>query len=162
MELDALDRKIVTLLQQDGRMSNAELAERVNLSQSACLRRVRRLEEEGVVQGYVMLVNQAAIGLPLNVFVEISLKALTEEALDAFEAAVRDCPAVMASYLMSGDADYLLHMAVADAEDYERLHRNYLSRFPYVSRIRSSFALRTVSKKTAFDLGGEAQKASSS
>lgn len=154
MELDALDRKIVTLLQQDGRMSNAELAERVNLSQSACLRRVRRLEEDGVAQGYVMLVNQAAIGLPLNVFAEISLKTLTEEALDAFEAAVRNCPAVMASYLMSGDADYLLHLVVADAEDYERIHRNYLSRFPYVARIRSSFALRTVSKKTAFDLDG--------
>lgn len=154
MELDKTDRKIIALLQQDGRMSNAELAERVNLSQSACLRRVRRLEEEGVAQGYAMLVDQAAIGLPLNVFVEISLKTLTEEALDAFEAAVRDCPAVMASYLMSGDADYLLHMAVADAGDYEQLHRTQLSRFPYVARIRSSFALRTVSKKTAFELDG--------
>ncbi|MGF1611997.1 MAG: Lrp/AsnC family transcriptional regulator [Kiloniellales bacterium] len=156
MDLDATDRKIIALLQPDGRMSNAELAERVNLSPSACLRRVRQLEEAGVIQGYAMLVDQEAIGLPLNVFVEISLKALTEEALDAFEAAVRDCPAVMASYLMSGDADYLLHMVVPDAAGYERIHRSYLSRFPYVARIRSSFALRTVSKKTAFDLVDEA------
>ncbi len=152
IELNAIDRKILSFLQADGRMTNAELAERVHLSQSACLRRVRRLEAEGVIDRYVMLINQAAIGRPTDVFVEITLASQSEEAQDAFEAAARDCPEVMACHFMAGEADYLLHMVTADTRDFERIHRTYLSRFPGVARIRSSFALRTVRKKTDFDL----------
>lgn len=152
IELDAIDRKILAQLQTDGRMTNADLAERVFLSQSACLRRVRRLEDEGVIDRYVMLIDQAAIGRPADVFVEVTLAGQSEEAQDAFEAAVRDCPEVMACYLMAGEADYWLHMVAADTRDFERLHRTYLSRFPGVARIRSSFALRTVRKTTAFEL----------
>ena len=150
--LDAIDRNILAQLQADGRMTNAELAERVHLSQSACLRRVRRLEEEGVIDGYVMLVDPAAIGRPSTVFVEISLAGQSEELLDAFEAAARDCPGVMECYLMAGEADYLLRVVAADAQDYERIHKTLRSRCPGVARIRSSFALRTVCKTTAYDL----------
>jgi Lrp/AsnC family transcriptional regulator, leucine-responsive regulatory protein len=134
-------------------MTNAALAERVHLSPSACLRRVRRLEDEGVIEGYVMLVDQGAVGRPTNIFVEITLHSQSEEALDAFEQAVAACPDVMECYLMSGDADYLLRVAAADTADYERIHRTHLARLPGVARIRTSFALRTVCKKTALPVG---------
>ena len=134
-------------------MTNAALAERVHLSPSACLRRVRRLEDEGVIEGYVMLVDQGAVGRPTNIFVEITLHSQSEEALDAFEQAVAACPDVMECYLMSGDAYYLLRVADADTADYERIHRTHLARLPGVARIRTSFALRTVCKKTALPVG---------
>jgi len=148
INLDTTDRKILTYLQRNGRMSNADLADAVNLSPSACLRRVKRLEEDGFIDGYAMLVNQAAVGKPTNVFVEITLSNLDDETVDAFENAVIDCPDVRGCYLMSGDADYLLRIACAGPDGYEQIHRNYLSRMPGVSRIRSSFALRTICKKT--------------
>lgn len=151
IELDAIDRKILNLLQGEGRMTNADLAERIHLSPSACLRRVRRLEDEGVIDGYVMFVDQAAIGRPTNIFVEITLNSQSEEALAAFEAAVRECPDIMECYLMSGDADYLLRVVAADTADYERVHK-ILGRLPGLARTRSSFVLRTVSKKTAYEL----------
>jgi Lrp/AsnC family leucine-responsive transcriptional regulator len=150
--LDTTDRKILDLLQKDGRMSNADLAEAINLSPSACLRRVKRLEDDGFIDGYVMLVNQAAVGKPTNVFVEITLANLGEEAVDAFERAVIECPDVRGCYLMSGDSDYLLRIACAGPEGYESIHRHYLSRLPGVARIHSSFALRTVCKKTGVQL----------
>jgi Lrp/AsnC family leucine-responsive transcriptional regulator len=151
IELDTIDRKILNLLQPDGRMTNAELSERVHLSPSACLRRVRRLEDEGVIEGYVMLIDQAAIGRPTNIFVEITLDGQNEEALDSFESAVVECQDVMECYLMSGDADYLLRVIAADTADYERVHK-ILARLPGLARTRSSFVLRTVSKKTAYEL----------
>ena len=150
--LDTTDRKILNLLQADGRMSNAELAERINLSPSACLRRVARLDEQGVIAGYAMLVNPDAIGLGTTVFVEVSLDSQAEEFLRNFETAVRGVPAVMECYLMAGDADYLLRCAVADVRDYERIHKEYLSRLPHVARIRTIFAMRTVYKSTAVEL----------
>lgn len=151
-ELDPTDRKILSLLQADGRMTNAQLADRVHLSQSACLRRVQRLQEQGIIAGYAMLLNQDRVGLPTNVFVEVSLYSQAEDRLDAFETAVREVPAVMECYLMAGDADYLLRVAVADVPDYERIHKEYLSRLPHVARIRSIFAMRTVYKRTAMRL----------
>jgi Lrp/AsnC family leucine-responsive transcriptional regulator len=151
--MDRIDRRILGELQEDGRMTNAQLAERVHLSPSACLRRVRRLEDEGVIEGYVMLVDQGASGRPTNIFVEITLHSQSEESLDGFEQAVISCPEVMECYLMSGDADYLLRVAAADTADYERIHRTELARLPGVARIRTSFALRTVCKKTALPVG---------
>ena len=133
-------------------MSNADLADRVNLSPSATLRRVRMLEESGVIEGYAMLVNQKTIGKPTNIFVEVALNSQSEGNLNAFENAVAACPEVMECYLMSGDSDYMLRVVVADTSDYERVHKEYLSRLPNVSRIRSNFALRTVCKKTAYAL----------
>jgi Lrp/AsnC family leucine-responsive transcriptional regulator len=152
IDLDATDRKILNLLQHDGRMTNAQLAEQVNLSPSACHRRVSRLEEEGVIAGYAMLVNQEAIGLGTSVIVEVSLDSQAEEFLNNFENAVRNVPAVTECYLMAGDADYVVRVAVADVADYERIHKEYLTRLPHVARIRSIFVMRTVYKSTAVEL----------
>lgn len=146
--LDRADRAILHELQLDGRISNVKLAERVNLSESACLRRVKLLEEADVIEGYVMLINQAAVGLPGNVFVEITLNRQHRGDLDAFEAGVSLVPEVMECYLMSGDYDYLLRVVVADASDYERIHHEQLTTLPGVARVRSSFALRSVAEKT--------------
>ncbi len=151
-ELDAVDRAILRFLQQDGRMTNAELAGRVHLSPSACLRRVRRLEEEGVIDRYAMLVNPAAVGRTTDVFVEISLSSQRDEALDAFEKAVASSSAIMSCHLMAGDADYLVRLKVADVADYERIHRDHLSKLPGVARLRSIFAIRTVYETTEFRL----------
>lgn len=152
INMDTTDRKIVKLLQADGRMTNAELADRIALSPSACLRRVNRLEDQGVIAGYAMLLNPDAVGLGTTVFVEVSLDSQAEEFLNGFEKAARLVPAVMECYLMAGDADYLLRCAVADVPDYERIHKEYLSRLPHVARIRTIFALRTVYKSTAVAL----------
>jgi Lrp/AsnC family leucine-responsive transcriptional regulator len=147
IELDRIDRSILELLQQDGRLTNAALAEKVHLSPSACLRRVQRLEQTGVIDRYVAVLDPAAIGRPTSVFVEVTLNSQREEALNAFEQAVRACPEVLECHLMSGGSDYLLHVAVENTQDYERLHKQNLSRLPNVARIRSSFALRTVCKR---------------
>ena len=147
-DLDEIDRLILNELQADGRMPNAEVAGRVGLSPSACHRRVRRLEESGVIAGYVMIVDRDRIDRALDVFVEISLASQSEESLRRFESEVADCPEVMSCHLMAGDADYLLHLAVADHRDFERIHNQYLSRFSGVARLRSSFAIRTVYETT--------------
>ena len=146
--LDRTDRAILHELQLDGRISNVKLAERANLSESACLRRVRLLEDADVIGGYAMFINQAAVGLPGNVFVEIALNRQRREDQDTFEAAVAQVPEVMECYLMSGDYDYLLRVVVADAADYERIHHEQLTSLPGVARVKSSFALRAVTKRT--------------
>jgi DNA-binding Lrp family transcriptional regulator len=145
--MDAVDRKILRVLQENGRVTNADLADQVALSPSACLRRVKRLEDDGVIAGYMALLDQGAIGKPSSIFVEISLASQSEACLDAFEAAVRACPEVLECHLMSGDADYLLRFAAADTADFERIHKVYLSRMPGVARIRSSFTLRQVCRR---------------
>ena len=127
-------------------MSNADLAARIHRSESACHRRVRRLEEAGVIEGYAAVINQAAIGRPANIFVEITLASMGEDTLNAFEQAVRDCDDVITCFFMTGDSDYLLHIAAANTEDYERIYRTHLSRLPGIARIRTSFALRVVGK----------------
>ncbi|NKC00538.1 MAG: winged helix-turn-helix transcriptional regulator [Pseudomonadales bacterium] len=146
--LDRQDRAILHETQLHGRITNAELAERINLSESACLRRVRALEKSGILRGYVGLVDQSAVGYPDNVFVSITLHSQQQNDLVRFEEAVAALPEVMECYLMSGDADYLLRVIVADARDYERIHSQHLTRLPGVSRVQSNFALRTVIKKT--------------
>ena len=146
--MDRIDRAILHLLQLDGRLSNARLAAQVNLSESACLRRVKALEQRGYLRDYVGLVDQAMAGYPDNVFVRITLRSQQQAALAAFEAEVAALPEVMECYLMSGEADYLLRVIVADARDYERVHSRFLTRLPGVARVHSSFALRTVTKKT--------------
>lgn len=145
---DRIDQQLLDLLQHDGRMTNQALAEQVNLSESACLRRVRRLEAEGLIAGYVALLDQSASGYPDNVFVRITLVSQQQKDLQAFEAAAMQLAEVMECYLMSGDADFLLRVVVADARDYERLHSQHLTRLPGVDRVHSSFALRTVVRRT--------------
>ncbi|RMH77553.1 MAG: Lrp/AsnC family transcriptional regulator [Actinomyces sp.] len=152
LELDVIDRRLLNALQADGRLTNAQLAEHVGLSPSAVHRRVRRLEEAGVIAGHALLVDKAAIGRPLDVFVEISLVSQSVERLSAFEAAVADCPEVMSCHLMAGEADYLLHLSVADTADFERIHAAHLSRLPGVARIKSNFAMRTVHETTVHHL----------
>lgn len=147
-EIDRIDRLILHELQLDGRLTNTALAARAKLSESACLRRVRALEERGLLRGYVGLVDQSSAGYPDNVFVRITLTSQQRNDLLAFETAVRQIPEVMECYLMSGDADYLLRVIVADARDYERVHSQHLTGLPGVARVHSSFALRTVVKKT--------------
>jgi DNA-binding Lrp family transcriptional regulator len=147
-DLDRIDRSILHELQLDARLSNAALAGRINLSESACLRRVRRLEEDSMITNYVALVDQSRAGYPDNVFVQITLESQQQDDLAAFEAAVAALPEVMECYLMSGDSDYLLRVIVCDARDYERIHSQHLTRLPGVDRVQSSFALRTVTKCT--------------
>lgn len=153
MSLDRYDKAILAALQTDGRISNVQLAARVNLSESACLRRVRALEDTGYIDGYVALVNQPRAGVPGNVFVFIALNREVERELAAFEQAVRELPEVMECFLMTGEFDYLLRVVVADMADFERLHRDSLTRLPGVARVNSSVAIRTVQKKTALPIG---------
>jgi DNA-binding Lrp family transcriptional regulator len=152
MRLDNYDKSILEALQKDGRISNVQLAQHVSLSESACLRRVRALEEAGMIRGYVALVSQNEAGLPGNVFVQIGLHREVESELAAFEDAVRNIPEVMECYLMSGEFDYLLRVVVADMADFERIHKTELTRLPGVARVNSSFAIRTVQRKTGLPL----------
>ncbi len=149
MELDATDKRILNALQRKGRMPNAELSEKVNLSASACHRRVQRLEKEGYIRDYVALLNARKLGVPTTVFVEITLQAQADEVLDAFEKAVARIPDVLECHLMAGSADYLLKVVAENTEDFARIHRQYLARLPGVAQMQSSFALRTVFKTTA-------------
>lgn len=147
--LDATDRRILSVLQKDGRITNAELSERVNLSPSACHRRVQMLEEAGFIAGYVALLDARRMGKPTTVFVEITLQSQAEDLLDAFERAVARVPDVLECHLMAGAADYLIKIMAEDTEDFARIHRQHLSRLPGVRQMQSSFALRTVVKTTA-------------
>jgi len=152
MALDRTDIRILDALQQGGRLTNAELAEQINLSASACHRRVKRLEAEGVIAGYVALLSPAAVGRRSIVFVEVKLSSQSEETLDAFETAVSGIPDVLECHLMAGAADYLLKIAARDSEDFARIHRQRLTRLPGVAQMQSSFALRTVRGSTALPL----------
>ncbi len=152
MSYDKYDKLILDALQKDGRISNVHLAEKVSLSESACLRRVRALEDSGLIERYVALVSQRKVSLSGNVFVHIGLQREEESELAAFEAAVRDIPEVMECYLMTGEFDYLLRVVVSDMADFERLHRDSLTRLPGVARVNSSVTIRTVQKKTELPL----------
>ncbi|MCH8072492.1 MAG: Lrp/AsnC family transcriptional regulator [Proteobacteria bacterium] len=152
MTLDRFDNAILTELQRDGRISNVQLAGLVSLSESACLRRVRALEQAGLIERYVALLDQKEAGLPGTVFVHIALRREEQSELAAFEAAVQDIPEVMECYLMTGEFDYLLRVVIADMADFERLHSESLTRLPGVARVNSSVAIRTVRKTTELPL----------
>lgn len=152
MNLDKFDTAILKHLQSDGRMSNVDLASAVSLSESACLRRVRSLEEDGLIEGYVALLNQDKVGLSGDVFVHIGLHREEQSELDAFESAVQCIPEVMECYLMTGEFDYLLRVVVKNMADFERLHKESLTRLPGVARVNSSVSIRTVRKTTELPL----------
>jgi len=154
MQLDTIDRRILAALQQAGRMSNADLSVKVNLSPSACHRRVQRLEAEGYIRGYVALLDARKMGVPTTVFVEITLQGQSDDILDGFEKAVARIPDVLECHLMAGTADYLLKVVAEDTEDFARIHRQYLARLPGVAQMQSSFALRTVFRTTALPVEG--------
>jgi Lrp/AsnC family transcriptional regulator, leucine-responsive regulatory protein len=149
MSLDETDRRILRVLQRKGRMSNAELSEQVNLSPSACHRRVQRLEADGYIRDYVALLDARKLNVPTTVFVEITLQGQADEILDAFEKAVSRIPDVLECHLMAGTADYILKVVAENTEDFARIHRQHLTRLPGVAQMQSSFALRTVFKTTA-------------
>ncbi len=149
MSLDTTDKRILAALQRKGRMSNADLSDAVNLSASACHRRVQRLEVDGYIKDYVALLDARKMGVPTTVFVEITLQGQADEVLDAFEKAVSRIPDVLECHLMAGTADYLLKVVAENTEDFARIHRQYLARLPGVAQMQSSFALRTVFKTTA-------------
>ena len=149
MSLDATDRRLLSVLQKRGRISNADLAEEVNLSASACHRRVQRLEAEGYIRGYVALLDARKMGVAATVFVEITLSTQADEVLEAFEKAVARIPDVLECHLTAGAADYILKVVAENTDDFARIHRQYLTRLPGVAKMQSSFALRTVFKTTA-------------
>ena len=150
--LDNTDRRILRVIQEEARVSNSELAERVGLSPSPCWRRVRTLEENGVIERYVTLVNAKAVGLPINVFATVTLEKQAESALELFEKAVKKRPEVMECNLMTGEFDYLLRVVVPDLAAYERFLMDHLTRIKGIARIKSSFSLKQVSYKTALPL----------
>lgn len=152
--LDKTDRIILSELQKNAQRSIAELAEAASLSASSCHRRVKLLEEAGVIVGYTATLDRAALGLANEFFVEVSLSAQTEEAFERFEKAVQRVPEIVECHLMSGQFDYLLRVAATDAGDYERIHRSRISRLPGVQRIQSSLALRTVKAWAGYPIGG--------
>lgn len=152
MLLDTLDLRILAELQADGSLSNVELARRVHLSPSPCLARVKALEAAGVIARYVALANAAALGLGLNVFISISLKSQAKEALADFERRIAEHDEVMECYLMSGDSDYLIRVALADIGALEHFIVEQLTPIAGIEKIRSSFALKQVRYKTALPL----------
>jgi DNA-binding Lrp family transcriptional regulator len=149
MHLNSTDKRILIELQRDGSLSNVELARRVGLSPSPCLARVKALEKAGVIDRYVALANPHKLGLGLNVFINISLKSQNKEALAAFERQIAAHAQVMECYLMTGDSDYLIRVAVADMAALERFILDQLTTIPGIEQIRSSFALKQVQYKTA-------------
>jgi Lrp/AsnC family transcriptional regulator, leucine-responsive regulatory protein len=150
--LDPIDLKILAALQEDGRLTNVELARRVNLSPSPCLARVKSLEQRGLIAGYVALCNPLALGLSINVFISVSLERQRKDALETFEQRVSQHAEVMECYLMTGDSDYLVRVVVPDMRSLERFIVDHLAKIPGVANIRSSFALKQVRYKTALPL----------
>jgi DNA-binding Lrp family transcriptional regulator len=146
--LDEIDRRILVELQRDGRLTNQDLAGRIGVSASPCWRRVRALEEAGVIKGYAALVDPAALGLNVSVFTQVSLERQEKKALQVFETAVGEWPEIMECYLMTGDADYLLRVVVPDLAAYERFLMARLTRIRGIASIMSSFALRSVKYRT--------------
>lgn len=147
--LDRIDKKIIKALQDNARLSSQELSARVGISPSPCWRRVKALEEAGVISKYVTLVNPDTLGLSISIFTNISLDKQIEAALETFQKAVSKRPEVMECYLMTGDYDYLLRVVVGSLQDYERFLLDHLTRIPGVSSIKSSFALKQVKYTTA-------------
>jgi Lrp/AsnC family leucine-responsive transcriptional regulator len=152
MKLDAIDQRILRELRNDGRLSNAKLAERVGLSATPCWNRVRTLEEAGVIEGYAALLNQKALGLPDTVIIEVTLDKHDERTLERFGQALADLPEVVEAFLVSGEYDYLIKVAVAGTEGYESFLRRKLYRLPGFQNSRSIFALRCLKRSVSVEI----------
>lgn len=155
LALDKIDIAILDALQADGRMSNAALAEKVGMSQSACSRRLDLLEKSGTIRGYHARLSNRALGHGMTAIVHISLSGQFEKSLAEFEAAIKNCPNVLSCHLMTGEYDYVLRIAARDLADYERIHKQWLSAMPHVTKINSSFALREIVDRTTVGLKPE-------
>lgn len=156
MKLDAIDLRLLAALQENGRLPVTELAEKVGLTTSPCLRRLKILEKEGVIRGYGAQVDQEKVGLPVSVFISIKLERQREEALESFERAIRDCPEVVECYLMTGARDYLLRVVAKDLSAYEKFLKDTLTRIDGVASIESSFALAQVKHSNVLPISGDA------
>ncbi len=152
MTMDAIDRKIIRALQQDARLTNQDLAALIGLSASPCLRRVRKLEQDGILSGYTALVDQEKFGLPINVFVNIRLEKPSTDTIRAFEVAIENIDAVVECYLMTGNRDYLLRVVSSDLKSYEHLVRDRLTTIPGVLSLESSFAFGQVKRTNMLPL----------
>jgi len=148
--MDKKDCRLLTMLQKDCRQSIAELADRVALSPSACHRRIKQLEERGIIQGYVAKIDGKKSGYLIEFFIELSLASQHQDALRAFEDAVKRVPEILECHLMTGKSDYILRVSALDTADYERLYRDHIAQLPGVSRIQSSLVLRTVTQWSGY------------
>ncbi|WP_298934608.1 Lrp/AsnC family transcriptional regulator [uncultured Ruegeria sp.] len=149
-KIDATDRKMIRALQENGRITNLDLAEAVNLSPSPCLRRLRSLEQKEVIRGYSIDVDSAAYGLPITIFVRVTLDGHTASVVGLFEEEIRNIPEVLECYVMTGAADYLLRVVVSDLEDYERFVRQRLHKIGHIRSIDTSFVYGIVKKTQVF------------
>ncbi len=152
IELDARDKTILRLLQSNGRITNAELAERVHLSPSACLRRVKQLEDSGLIKSYVMFLDEKIAGFPGTAYVSVTLDQQGRASLDRFEKAVLQYEELLECYLLAGNYDYLVRIAYRDSADFERIHSEIITQLPGVSRVQSTMTLRTIKRNTALPL----------
>ena len=152
LSLDRIDLSILRNLQGNARISNVELAEKVGLSPSACSRRLAQLEQDGVIEQYQAVISNEAIGQSITALVHITLKAQSEDYLEKFERVVKNCPYIVACFLMSGESDYLVRVNARDMAQYERIYKEWLSTLPGVSRIQSSFAMRMVVSRANIDV----------
>jgi Lrp/AsnC family transcriptional regulator, leucine-responsive regulatory protein len=152
VDLDARDRTILRLLQQDGRITNAELAERVHLSPSACLRRVKQLEEAGLIKNYAMFLDEKIAGFPGTAFVFVTLDQQGRASLDRFEKAIKQYDEVLECYLLAGNHDYLVRVVYRDSADFERIHSEIITQLPGVSRVQSTMTLRTIKRSSALPI----------
>jgi Lrp/AsnC family leucine-responsive transcriptional regulator len=150
-KLDDTDRRILRELRRDGRLSNARLAEQVGLSATPCWNRVRALEESGVIEGYAALLNQHALGLPDTVLIEVTLERHDDDMLYRFGKALAELPEVMEAYLLTGEYDYLIKVAVAGTQGYEEFLRHKLYKLPGLRHSRSTFVLRTLKRETSVE-----------
>ncbi|MCU0885808.1 MAG: Lrp/AsnC family transcriptional regulator [Beijerinckiaceae bacterium] len=151
-DLDARDRTILRLLQDNGRITNAELAERVHLSASACLRRVKQLEESGLIRGYAMLLDEKIAGFPGTAYVSVTLDQQGRASLDRFEKAIMQFEEVLECYLLAGNHDYLVKVAYKDSADFERIHSEIITQLPGVARVNSTMTLRTIKRTSALPI----------
>jgi DNA-binding Lrp family transcriptional regulator len=151
-DLDARDRTILRLLQENGRITNAELAERVHLSASACLRRVKQLEESGLIKGYAMLLDEKTAGFPGTAYVSVTLDQQGRASLDRFEKAIMQFEEVLECYLLAGNHDYLVKVAYKDSADFERIHSEIITQLPGVTRVNSTMTLRTIKRTSALPI----------
>ncbi|MCX7325122.1 MAG: Lrp/AsnC family transcriptional regulator [Hyphomicrobiales bacterium] len=152
VDLDSRDRTILRLLQQDGRITNAELAERVHLSPSACLRRVKQLEEAGLIKSYAMFLDEKIAGFPGTAFVSVTLDQQGRASLDRFEKAIMQYDEVLECYLLAGNHDYLVRVVYRDSADFERIHSEIITQLPGVSRVQSTMTLRTIKRSSALPI----------
>jgi len=152
LQIDAIDRKLLRALQDDSRKSVQALGDAVGLSASACHRRLKTLEDRGLIDGYRAVLNAGALGYTMQFFIEVGLTSQSEAALEAFEAAVRDIPEVLECHLMAGQSDYILRVVCQDHDDFERVHRRLSARLPGVARIHSNMSIRTVKARTGLPI----------